>query len=210
KDADSFIDQVGPPNVLLINDGNGSWHDGTKAAGLDLLRNTLSPAFADFDGDGWPDLYLGNDFARANLYRNDHGKFRDISAESGAKKIIYGMGASWGDVNGDGKLDLYASAMQSSAGARIMSDDANFRMAMKDEEKEGRKLAARGNTLLSWDGTKWTDLTDTKEWGAARNGNWGYGGIFVDVDGDGWQDLLSMNGFFTAPGAPPDGLPRDL
>ena len=210
KDSDTFVDQVGPPNVLLVNDGQGRWHDGTKAAGLDLLRNTLSPAFADVDGDGYPELYVGNDFARANFYKSEKGHFRDISKESGADKIIYGMGASWGDIDGDGKLDLYASAMQSSAGARIMADDANFRPGFRDDEKAARKLAARGNTLLHWDGKQWSDLTETKEFGAARNGNWAFGGIFVDIDGDGWQDLVSLNGFFTAPGVPPEGIVRDL
>lgn len=210
SDADAHVGQLGPRDLLLINKGD-RWEDGTYAAGLTQERNTLAPAFADWNGDGWVDLFVGNDFARANLYRNDGGRFVDISKESGADRIIYGMGASWGDFDGDGDLDVYASAMQSSAGARIMSDTGNFAGNLDERDRVARKDAARGNTLLRNDGNgKWSDATSEDAYKPARGANWAYGAQLVDVDGDGWLDAFSPNGFFTAPGGSPDGLVRDL
>lgn len=181
-DADAHVGQLGPKDVLLLN-GIDGWVDGTAVAGLTQERNTLAPSFADVNGDDWPDLYVGNDFARGLMFVNRAGKFEDVSKATGADEVIYGMGASWGDFDADGDLDLYASAMQSSAGARIMADEGNFASNLGDVDRTARKLAARGNTLL-------------------RN--------FVDVDNDGWLDVFAPNGFFTAKGASPGGLTRDL
>ena len=69
--------QNGPPNYLFHNrlnaDGGGFFEDVTSAAGLDENNNRYSfaPAWCDYDGDGWPDLFLANDFGRKNLYKNE-------------------------------------------------------------------------------------------------------------------------------------------
>ena len=69
--------QNGPANFLLRNeltpDGRGSFVDVTEAAGLNQNNNRFSfaPAWCDYNGDGWPDLYVANDFGRNNLYRNE-------------------------------------------------------------------------------------------------------------------------------------------
>lgn len=211
SDADAHVGQLGPKDVLLLNKGARGWEDGTVAAGLTQERNTLAPSFADVNGDDWPDLYVGNDFARGLLFLNEAGKFKDVSKEAGADEVIYGMGASWGDFDADGDLDLYASAMQSSAGARIMSDEGNFASNLGAGDRTARKLAARGNTLLRNDGGgKFSDATKNDAFKVARGANWAYGSIFVDVDNDGWLDVFAPNGFFTAKGQSPDGLTRDL
>ena len=77
----------GPPNFLFHNqltaDGEGFFQDVTARTGMNHNNNRYSfaPAWCDFDGDGWPDLYVANDFGRNNLYRNDRGQFRDVAAE---------------------------------------------------------------------------------------------------------------------------------
>ena len=83
--------QNGPPNFLFHNqltaDGTGMFLDVTESVGLNHNNNRFSfaPAWCDYDGDGWPDLFVANDFGRKNLYRNDGGKFRDVAAEAGGK-----------------------------------------------------------------------------------------------------------------------------
>lgn len=211
--ADAHVDQIGPPDLFLLNRGGGVFVDATKQVGLaDRRRNSLAPSFADFDDDGWVDLYIGNDFSGSDLYVNEKGTFRSISKESGAADVIYGMGASWGDVDGDGDLDLYASAMQSSAGARIMSDEKNFAANLGAGDRYARKQAARGNTLLRNEGgRKFTDASAAGQpFAGARGANWAYGAQLLDVDQDGWLDAFSPNGFFTSAELSEDGVTRDL
>ena len=213
RDWDAHVNQVGPPDLFLLNRGQGRFEDATRAVGLaDRWRNSLAPSFADFDEDGWPDLFIGNDFAGSDLYVNEKGVFRSISDPSGANEVIYGMGASWGDVDNDGDLDLYASAMQSSAGKRIMSDEDNFARDLGENDRRARMASARGNTLLRNEGGRvFADATASGQpWSNIRGANWAYGAQLVDVDQDGWLDVFSPNGFFTSADLPEDGITRDL
>jgi len=88
-----YYDAVnGPPNVLFRNDGHGSFVDVTREVGLDAGndRYSFSAAWGDYDGDGWPDLVVTNDFGRKNLYHNlglRDGKvrFEDVAARAGVE-----------------------------------------------------------------------------------------------------------------------------
>jgi hypothetical protein len=77
--------QNGPPNFLFRNqlssDGRGFFEDVTEASGMNQNNNRYSfaPAWCDYNGDGWPDLYVANDFGRSNLYRNHKGQFEDVA-----------------------------------------------------------------------------------------------------------------------------------
>src|SRR5579864_8212340 len=133
----------GPPNFMFRNeltaDGGGILADVTQAVGLNQNNNRFSfaPAWCDYNGDGWPDLYVANDFGRKNLYKNNHGRFTDVAAEAGVEDIGPGMSASWFDYDGDGRPDLYVSNMWSDAGQRITS-----------QKSEIWKRHAKGNSLF--------------------------------------------------------------
>ncbi|MGH9582655.1 MAG: FG-GAP repeat domain-containing protein, partial [Bryobacteraceae bacterium] len=83
----------GPPNFLFRNklaaDGSGFFEDCTEETGMNENNNRFSfaPAWCDYNGDGWPDLYVANDFGRNNLYRNTGGRFRDAAAEARVEDI---------------------------------------------------------------------------------------------------------------------------
>jgi hypothetical protein len=99
------------PNRLYLNDGHGRFTDATDAWGLgETSRWSLSSLFADYDGDGRPDLLVTNDFGLKNLYRNDGGhRFVDEAGKAGAEVRAYGMSAAWADFDGDGLFDLYTT-----------------------------------------------------------------------------------------------------
>ncbi len=115
------------PNSLLENRGDGSggpvsFADVTEAAGLLDFRPTQTAAWGDYDGDGWLDLFIGNESLPGlrhpcQLFRNQgagpDGKitFIDVAGQAGVDVVGYVKGATWGDVDNDGRLDLYVSRM---------------------------------------------------------------------------------------------------
>ncbi len=98
-------------NSLLRNNGDGTFTDVTKEAGLaSAAYRTHSAAWADFDDDGWVDLYVGHEEAPSQLFRNrGDGTFADVSRASGVDRNAFTKGAAWGDYDNDGFPDLYVS-----------------------------------------------------------------------------------------------------
>lgn len=101
--------------VLALGCGGGRtdpaaihFADVTEAMGIARSAPNYDAAIGDFDGDGWPDLWVGNHEGTPALLRNEQGRsFRDVFAASGIDPVGDHHGAAWTDVDGDGKLDLY-------------------------------------------------------------------------------------------------------
>jgi hypothetical protein len=187
-----YLNYPGPPNTLLKNMGDGRFKI-VEVPILKAFRNTYQSTWADFDGDGDADVYLANDFALNNLVRNDgNGRFVDITDEFGVADIGFGMGASWGDYNNDGKQDLYVSNMFSKAGLRITSQLSTL------DSRFGKM--ARGNSLFQNDSLSFNKVSGLKEPSlTVEAAGWAWGGQFIDVDNDGYQDLHVLSGYYTAP-----------
>lgn len=186
----------GPPNHLLRNDGPAGFTDVTAEVGLSQhnTRFSLSATWIDYDNDGDPDLYVANDFGRNNLYRNEGGKFMDVAAVSGTQDQAAGMGVSWSDVDNDGDFDLYVSNMFSAAGQRIAYQPKFQPNAAATVRTEMQRYAL-GNSLFAnrGDGT----FEDISVSAGVRMGRWSWGAKFVDLDNDGFDDLVVPNGFVT-------------
>lgn len=103
------------PSSLLRNNGDGTFEDVTIAAGLLSLHPTQTGAWADFDRDGWLDLFIGTESTRqeespCKLYRNlGDGTFLDVAPQVGLDVVGFVKGATWGDYDNDGWPDLYLS-----------------------------------------------------------------------------------------------------
>ncbi|HJU56027.1 MAG TPA: CRTAC1 family protein [Pyrinomonadaceae bacterium] len=169
----------GPPglaggvNALYRNNGDGSFTDVSEKAGITKANGTygLGVLVADFDNDGWPDIYVANDSSPAALYHNNkNGTFTDVGVEAGCAfsvdgKPQAGMGVTAGDYDRDGWLDIFktnfagdTSSLYHNVGKGIF-DDVTF--------------AAGVGVNTRWLG-------------------WGCG--FVDVDNNGWLDVFLVNG----------------
>ena len=140
----------GPPNFLMRNNGDGTFRDATAESGLNRnnTRYSFCCGWGDPDADGWPDLYVVNDFGRKNLYRNNRdGTFTDIAAPAGVEDVGAGMSVSWLDYDNDGFEDLYVADMWTAAGQRISRQES----FQKDASPAARALYrkhAMGNSLF--------------------------------------------------------------
>jgi len=196
--AHPFLDQVGPPNLLLHNGGGGRFEVSSHQQQLGRWRHTYHGGWADYDHDGDQDLYVAHDFAPNNFFRNDgEAGFTDITEETQTADVGFGMGVSWGDYDNDGAQDLYVTNMYSKAGRRITGGlgeliDGDF-----------AKMAS-GNSLLRNQGPdKAFDHVSGMEAPAlmVEKGGWGWGSQFADFDNDGYLDIYALSGFYTAPKA---------
>lgn len=194
----------GPGNSLLRNDSSSaqSWlfTDVTKEVGLNVnnRRFSLAVAWEDYDNDGDMDLYVANDYGRDNLYRNElypSGKpwFSDVSESAAIENSAGGMSITWGDYNRDGLMDLYLSGMWSSAGNRITFQD-EFK-SDDPQVKQRLQKFARGNALYLNQGDG--SFADSSKTAGVEMGRWAWGSQFVDLNNDGWEDLVVANGFLS-------------
>ncbi|MGH9779370.1 MAG: FG-GAP repeat domain-containing protein [Candidatus Acidiferrales bacterium] len=186
----------GTPNYLFQNRGDGTFSDVTAETGLNENNNRFSFAcsWADYDGNGWPDLYVANDFGRNNLYRNEGGKFRDVAAEAGVEDLGAGMSVAWGDYDNDGLLDLYVGNMYSTAGLRTTMQPI-FKPDSPTGVRSFLRRQAKGNSLFrnQGDGT----FEDVSETAGVTMGRWAWSSNFFDIDLDGWDDIYVANGYVT-------------
>ena len=189
----------GPPNFMMRNNRDGSFRDVTAESGLD--RNNTRYSFCcgwnDCNNDGWPDLYVVNDFGRKNLYRNNgDGTFTDIAAQAGVEDIGAGMSVCWFDYDNDGAEDLYVADMWSAAGMRVAMQDA-FGTGMPEEVRGLYRKHARGNSLFrnNHDGT----FQDTSNSAGIEMGRWAWSSDAWDFDHDGFPDLYIANGMISSP-----------
>ena len=189
-----YRDRPGPPNLLLRNLGDGRFGPAPESEQLALWRNSYQGTWSDYDGDGDVDLYVANDYAPNNLLRNDgDAGFTDVTEETGTPDIGFGMGASWGDYDNDGRHDLYVSNMYSKAGRRITEEVPGL-------DPRLRKMS-RGNTLFRHDGERFERVSGLEPPALrVEKAGWSWGGQFVDIDNDGWLDLYVTSGMYTAPG----------
>ncbi|WP_419860684.1 CRTAC1 family protein [Candidatus Palauibacter sp.] len=171
-DADVFVLRGGwlvqpLPNSLLRNDG-GVFSDVTREAGLYSEHPTQTGAWADFDGDGWLDLFIGNESRdslthRSELYRNrGDGTFEEVAGDIGLGVADFVKGVAWGDYDNDGRPDLYLSILHASNRLyRNLGPDASARWSFEDVTEAagvGEPLASFPTWFWDFDNDGWLDI----------------------------------------------------
>ncbi len=160
-------------NFLYRNNGNGTFTDVSESSGIAKVdrRYAMTAVAADFDDDGWPDIFVACDSTPSILYKNNHdGTFTDISLEAGVAynedgREQAGMGVAVGDASNSGRLDI-------------------FKTHFADDTPILYKNSGKGH---------FEDITSKAGLGAfTRYVGWGAG--FADFDNDGFLDLLFVNG----------------
>jgi hypothetical protein len=101
----------GTPNLLLVSRGDGTYREEARERGIADGRWSYAASFADADGDGDQDLFVANDFGEDGFFRNDGGRFTDVTQISGLAFASAGAAALWLDVDNDGRLDLLTTAL---------------------------------------------------------------------------------------------------
>ena len=197
-DSHRFLNLAGSANVLLMNRGGGKLERVPFDEELSQWRRSFQSAWADFDNDGDDDLYICNDFAPDALLRNDTPQgalapvFVDVTNEVLADQPHgFGMGASWGDFDLDGDLDLYVSNMYSKAGTRIMAQVGSVDPRLQ--------AAAAGNFLFQNNKGKFAQRAGSEDGFHVNKVGWSFGGQWADFDNDGFLDLYVPSGYYTAP-----------
>jgi len=182
--------------TLYHQDANLKFTDITSSAGLTRKGWGMGVAVADFDNDGWQDLYVTG-FGGSVLYRNLGGcKFEDVSEKAGLRAGGFGAGAAWGDFDRDGQVDLFL--------ARYVHLDINNlpefgskqdSCTLMSYKVQCGPLGLPGETNLLFrnrgDGT----FEDVTKKAGVYNGSGAYGmqPVWFDYDNDGWPDLYVAN-----------------
>ena len=186
-----------PPHAALFrNNHDGTFTDVAAKAGVTNDRWGIGVSIADFDNDGWPDIYVTN-WGKNRLYRNNHdGTFTDVADKAGVTVGGWSTGSTWGDYDGDGRLDLFVAGYVHFDRANLPQAEQNgvpntyctFRGEQVSCGPRGLKGEPDHLFHNNGDGT-FTDVSE-KAGVADKPGYYGLGAVFADVNNDGKPDLL--------------------
>ena len=172
--ADNYpgpLDYEPDTNRLYHNNCNGTFTDVTDKSGIGALKGrAMGVTAADFDGDGYPDIYVANDKTESYLFRNKHdGTFEEIAANLGAAygqngEMSSAMGPVFADLEGNGRMDLWVT-------------DSKYNRLMRNAGKAGFEDVSENAGISA---------------ASAQYASWGSG--IYDFDNDGLLDILVFHG----------------
>jgi hypothetical protein len=198
--------ELGEPHVLYLNDGKGkftpqTWTDGTflDENGKRLTEiprdQGLTVAFRDLNGDGYPDIYVCNDaFTPDRCWINDgHGHFRALPHLAWRSTSFFSMNCDFADLDRDGYDDFLVADMLSRDHRLALTQMSNMPPQPSLPGDLDTQFQMRRNTLFlnRGDGT----YAEIANYAGLAGSEWTWSCIFLDVDLDGWEDVLISNGF---------------
>ena len=163
----------GGKNLLFRNRGDGPFEDVTDRLGVGSTRWTLAAAAADFNDDGWPDIYLANDYGPEELLLNEGGKRFTLTTAGLESESKSGMSVALGDVYNRGRLDVFVTNISERG---YLFQNNNLRLNLLNDAGRFRNVADA----------------------VVADAGWAWGAQFGDLNNDGTNELFVTNGFISA------------
>lgn len=185
---------------LYRNEGNEKFTDVTRQAGLAKYGLSLGVSVADFNQDGWPDIYVSNDFSTPDFFliNNKEGGFEDKNLELTNHTSYFGMGTDAADFNNDGLLDLYQVDMMPKSYRRAkenmdsMDPEKFYKMVDNDMHHQYSINTLQLN--MGNDSVRLPHFGDISKLAGVSSTDWSWASLFADFDNDGFKDLYVTNG----------------
>ncbi len=203
---DNVMYELGEPDALYLNDGKGvfkavSWTNGVFADEFGKpIREVpwdqgLSAMFYDINGDRVPDLYVCNDaYTPDRFWINDGtGRFRAINHLAWRSTSHFSMGVDFADFDRDGDFDFFVVDMLSRDHKLMLTQKGNMPVQRRFPGDLSVQVQMRRNTMFQNRGD--ATFAETAFLSGVAGSEWSWAGNFIDVDLDGWEDLLVSNGF---------------
>jgi len=186
----------GQRGYLFHNNRDGTFTNVTDAAGITGESQSHSATWWDFDNDGWPDLYVANDYGLPDrLYRNNRdGTFTDVINQVLPHTSHYSMGSDLGDVNNDGLIDFIAADMAATSHIQDQRSIAEARARMEDPP-DGLVVAPKYHRTALYLNTGTGRCLEAAYLAGIAASDWTWSVRLEDLDNDGRVDLYITNGF---------------
>ena len=184
---------------LFRNDGD-IFTDVTEMAGLKTFGLSLSATVGDLNQDGWPDLYVSNDFSSPDLFylNNKNGTFTESVKQLTKNTAFYGMGADIADFNNDDLLDIFQVDMTAEDNRRSKANMASMNPQLFwSTVNSGFHYQYMQNSLQLNNGIvndSLPDFSNISRLAGISSTDWSWGPLIADLDNDGWKDIFIANG----------------
>lgn len=182
----------------LYQNNHGKFTDVSEKAGIinNVLSFGLGIAISDINEDGWPDIYISNDFNEEDYlyFNNQDGTFKEAVREATGHVSLFSMGSDIADVNNDALPDIFTLDMLPETNERIKlsSGDDNYDK-YKILVNSGFHHQSMRNMLQLNNGNG--TFSEVGQLMGISNTDWSWSALFADFDGDGWKDLFVTNGY---------------
>ncbi|MBZ5858945.1 VCBS repeat-containing protein [Flavihumibacter profundi] len=197
--AELFKQDSPEKGLRLFRQANGKFEDVTTSSGINgsELSYGLGLGISDFNGDGWPDFYVSNDYAVPDYYyiNNKNGTFSNLLNKSIGHTSQFSMGNDVADVNNDGLPDIFTLDM-------LPEDNHRQKLLLSPDNYDKFNLNVRSGfyyqymrNMLQLNNGNGT-FSETGQIAGISNTDWSWSALLADYDNDGWKDLYVTNGYY--------------